>query len=477
MFKIKTIFAKQFILYIGALIISFAILAASLWAAVGNYFVAQKTKILTEQSRRVSDAFKTDIFGELYYDSQKINYEILVLHDYLDSSFIFVDIESKIYLATSDISVARGSKLNTKEFDKVFEGETTTSQGNVGGIFKEKVLTVAQPVYVNGTIIGAVLLSSSMPELQKSAQEMFRISLVCLLISSAFAFVLIFVFSRSISKPLRQMNEAAKIIASGDFEKRIEISSVDEVGQLAESFNFMADSLSEQDKLRRIFIGNISHDLRSPLTSIRGFLQAILDGTISAEKQEHYLKIVMDETERLSKLTHDIIDLNNIQTADVELDKTVFDINELIRKTVMLFENVALSKKLAVSINLASEHTFVLADSEKVQRVIYNLIDNAIKFSHESGVIVIETTENQKKVLISVKDNGIGIKPEEEKYIFDRFYKADVSRGQDKSGSGLGLSIVWAFVKAHGENITVKTEEGKGSEFVFTLPIAAIKNV
>ncbi len=469
----KTIFAKQFVCYFSALIISFVILAVALFAAFGDYFVSQKCKVLTEQARRIATIYRPNIFGTLTFNQRQLENEISVLHEYLNSSFIFVNENHVILMVTSDIASQSGRTLDLPEFNPVFQGETVTTIGNVGGIFSETVLTVAYPVVANGNVVGAVLLSSSMPELKRSSSEMFRTTLLCLFASGVIAFVLVFLFSRSISRPLREMSEAASVIAGGDFEKRLNVHGQDEVGQLAQSFNHMAESLFQQEKQRRIFIANISHDLRSPLTSIRGFLHAILDGTIPPEKQTHYLNIIMEETQRLSKLTHDIIDLDKIQSQDdLTLNMTSFDVNVLIRKIAQMFVEEAKRKNMAVSLKLAAEKTFVMADEEKIQRVLFNLVDNAVKFTQQDGLVEIETTVKDKKVLIAVKDNGPGILPEEQLQIFERFYKADVSRGLDKKGSGLGLSIVKAFVKGHGEEMKLTSKEGEGSVFTFALSLA-----
>ena len=245
------------------------------------------------------------------------------------------------------------------------------------------------------------------------------------------------------------------------------------MGQLAESFNHMAESLDKYEKVRRDFIANVSHDLRSPLTSIQGFLGAILDGTIPHEKQEHYLNIVLEETKRLTKLTNDIVELSRAQTSTITLEKTRFNINNLIRESIERLEPQLQKKDIKIDAIFVEKETFVEADEDKIARVIYNLVDNAIKFSEEGKKIEIETAlKDNKKLLVSVKDYGKGISEEDVKYVFDRFYKVDSSRGKDKTGSGLGLSIVREFLLAHGENIGVKSEKGKGTTFLFSLKLA-----
>ena len=220
------------------------------------------------------------------------------------------------------------------------------------------------------------------------------------------------------------------------------------------------------------FIANVSHDFRSPLTSIKGYLEAILDGTIPQELYHKYLHIVISETERLNKLTQGMLTLNSLDSKGY-LTRTNFDINRTIKDTAATFEGTCSAKGITFDLTFADSIQMVYADLGKIQQVLYNLIDNAIKFSHEDSIIRIETTEKHNKVFVSVKDSGIGIPKDELKQIWERFYKSDLSRGRDKKGTGLGLSITREIIRSHGENINVISTEGVGSEFIFSLPVAA----
>ena len=233
--------------------------------------------------------------------------------------------------------------------------------------------------------------------------------------------------------------------------------------------SYMASEIAKSEDNQKKFVANVSHDFRSPLTSIKGYLEAMLDGTIPPEIHEKYLQIVLNETERLTKLTNGLLQLNNMNTRGMILERTDFDVNQMIRNTAATFEGICKNKMIGIELILTGEHLLVNADMDKAQQVLYNLLDNAIKFSHNDSIIKIETTEKSNKVLISVKDNGIGIPKDSLKLIWDRFYKTDLSRGKDKKGTGLGLSIVKEIIHAHGENINVVSTEGVGTEFIFTL--------
>ncbi len=469
---LNSIFRKQFLLFASVLVISFLILAVGLTYSFKNFFVEQRKEMLIEQGEKISKVFQQAYYFGGIYNKDKLNNEVSVLDEYLDASFIFVSSDGKISMISNDIdSKWLGEVLESEEINSALNGEIIEIQWNMEGIFDKTVLTVGYPVAAENYKIGAVFMSSPMTELANTMTEAYRIIIIATCLSILLGFILVYFFSFKISKPLREMNQAAKVIAAGSFDKRIMFKSKDEIGQLASSFNEMAESLYNQEIIRREFISNISHDLRSPLTSMKGFLQAILDGTIPPEKRERYLSIILDESERLSALANNILDINKLEEPDSVLNFTVFDINGLIEKTVLNFENRIMQKNIKIDINFANEKVFVNADYEKIQRVIYNLIDNAVKFSNENGIINVVTIIKDKKVFISIKDNGRGVTEEEKKRIFDRFYKADSSRGLDKKGSGLGLSIVKAFVKAHNSNISVKGEIGKGCEFTFYLDI------
>ena len=236
-------------------------------------------------------------------------------------------------------------------------------------------------------------------------------------------------------------------------------------------FRSMSSQLKDMEDYQKKFVANVSHDFRSPLTSIKGYVEAMADGTIPPEMQGKYLNIILFETERLTDLTRDLLTLNEFDTKDLLLDKTDFDIHEVIRNTAASFEGTCTAKKISIELLLATRTLYVHADRHKIQQVLYNLLDNAIKFSNPESTITIETTPRGDKVYTSVKDYGIGIPKSSINKIWERFYKSDLSRGKDKKGTGLGLSIVKEIIQAHNENINVISTEGVGTEFIFSLPL------
>ena len=354
---------------------------------------------------------------------------------------------------------------------KVLRGEIVTHQMKKGDVFDTPMLVVGYPVS-EGYLAG-IFMCRPLPEIEASLMEMYQMSVISLFFVSLLGLIVSFLTAKHVALPLVMMNRAAKVIANGDFEQRVEIKSNDEVGELAQSFNHMAESLQAHEKVQKDFIANISHDLRSPLTSMNGFLKAMLDGTIPAEMQEKYLRIVLEETKRLSRMTQGIVELSRAQSSAILLEESNFDINSLIRSNIDLLEPQLKEKHAIIRAIYDEEKTMVRGDKDKISRVLQNLLNNAVKFSPENGVVEVETTLlDKKKVLISIKDEGPGISQEDQKYVFDRFFKSDMTRNEDKVGSGIGLAIAKEFMLAHGENITVKSEEGKGATFAFSLKLA-----
>jgi len=241
------------------------------------------------------------------------------------------------------------------------------------------------------------------------------------------------------------------------------------MGYLAATLNYMSDELNKMEEYQKTFIANVSHDFRSPLTSIKGYLEAILDGTIPPEMYEKYLTRVITETERLNKLTQGMLTLNTLDSKGY-LNRTNFDINRVIKDTAASFEGTCEEKNINFDLTFSNNIQMVYADLGKIQQVMYNLIDNAIKFSHHDSTIYIQASGKYEKIFISVKDTGIGIPKDSIKKIWERFYKSDLSRGKDKKGTGLGLAIVKEIIQSHGENIDVVSTEGVGTEFIFSLP-------
>ena len=304
--------------------------------------------------------------------------------------------------------------------------------------------------------------------------EAFRqLALWSLAICVVAAFVVLFssyFIAQRIINPFVDMNHIVQCYSKGDFSQRIPVRGRDEASQLGRSFNEMADQLKNLEVTRQSFVANVSHELRSPLTSMKGFLEAMMDGTIPQEEHEHYIEIVLSETRRMTAMVNDLLDLARIESGIITVNYEVFDINELIRRTLITFEARISEKRIEADARFAAEQTFVYADSNQISQVLRNLIDNAIKYSPEGRSLVVSTYALRKEVYVTIRDTGVGIPAEDVPHIFDRFYKVEKAHTPSPQvGSGLGLAIVKKIIEAHGQSITVKSARGRGTQFTFTL--------
>lgn len=391
------------------------------------------------------------------------------MRTYLDADIWFTDSAGKMIRSSQRIS----SVVHPLEIENFNPAEVGSSQfllGNYHNYFQEEMITVIAPVTEGFVTRGYLLIHKPYQYIADAKVNIILIMYMVLLVIYILSFSILLGVHFFVYRPLRKITEAAKQYASGNLEHEIHINTEDEIGYLSASLNYMSSQIRDMNDYEKKFIANVSHDFRSPLTSIKGYVNAMADGTIPVEMYEKYLKIILFETERLTDLTQDLLTLNEFDTKELLLDKNNFDIHEVIRNTAASFEGTCTAKKISIELIFASKTLNVYADKRKIQQVLYNLLDNAIKFSNPDSIVSVETTERFGKIFISVKDSGIGIPKKSLNQIWERFYKTDLSRGKDKKGTGLGLAIVKEIMKAHGENVNVISTEGVGSEFIFSLP-------
>ncbi len=433
----------------------------------------ERTASLQSQARLIATQYAKE-----YFDN---NTNKIQLNEQLESlrSLLGTDIwiaDDKGQLIASSMKLTNSSSypiyITQLEFPiNLYHSFATT--GNFSGYFNSDTLSVGIPLTSSEVFKGYIILHSSLSDLSEIKSSILNVITLAYMLVLLLSLLFLYHFSKNIINPLEQINQAAWEYSNGNFEEKLDVEDKNEIGQLADSLNNMADELQKMEDYRKNFIANVSHDFRSPLTSIKGYLEAIQDGTIPPEKQGHYIEVVLNETSRLTKLTSSLIQLNDFNSNTLILKKSIFDINSMVLNTIDSFEGTASKRHVIIFPDLPSVPTNVYADKDKINQVIYNLIDNALKFSHPSSSIFITVLDNNTdKIVVSVKDTGDGISIEHQRHIWERFYKADTSRGRDKSGTGLGLSIVKEIIKAHDENITLTSSEGQGADFSFTLPKA-----
>ncbi len=437
---------------------------------INRYLVRQSADKLYAEAVLMAYSYE----DELYYKTDinaGLNAQFDMVGRFLDSDIWLVDQGGKIVL---DSAGGARNGMQIENFDPAGSGSYTI--GTYSQMFAEEMLSVNAPISYNYSPIGYIVIHMAMSRVLESTNEILNMVYITAAIIFLLSFIILLIFTIFVYRPLVGITNAAREYGKGNLGYRIAgRHSEDEVGTLGRTLEYMAKDLSGYEESQRAFVANISHDFRSPLTSIKGYLEAILDGTIPPESRERYLKRVISETERLTKLTYSMISLSAAD-ARKQLKRTRFDINRTIREVCISNENICMTRDIRFQLIFEDESEMVFADYGKIQQVLYNLIDNAIKFSDNSSVIYISTGIRHSKVFVSVKDTGCGIPKDSIKKIWDRFYKADASRGRDKSGTGLGLSIVRDIIQAHGEHIDVVSTEGAGTEFTFLLPVGNSRN-
>jgi signal transduction histidine kinase len=297
-----------------------------------------------------------------------------------------------------------------------------------------------------------------------------RIYYMWAVIPVLFMVLAMFVMTYRLTKPLRSMSEAAKAMAKGDFSKRVPVTSDDEMGELAASFNMMTNSLSRLEGMRRSFVGNVSHELKTPMTTIGGFIDGMLDGTIKPSEHEYYLGIVSQEVKRLSRLVENMLSISRLESKEFKLKPERFDFYELLC-TIMISQEQRIEKKGIIITGLDNlDNTPVCCDKDLIHQVVYNLVDNAIKFTDEGGEIRFSLSSDNDNLNFTITNTGVGIPEKELPLVFDRFYKTDKSRSSVKNSTGLGLYIAKTIVSAHKGKISVTSKENEFTEFKITLP-------
>jgi signal transduction histidine kinase len=390
---------------------------------------------------------------------------------YFNANIILLDNYGYIY----DVSSVENTKLmnkqiNGKDIDKLRNGEVITTNGKYDGFFSTASHTFIFPIMAgNNSFEGAIMMNTPLSEITGSLIKVYIIIWVLAILATIIAcFEIYYLSQRILIRPLANINDVARKITKGDIGIRVDVKANDEIGELSKSFNDMADSIAKVENNRREFISNVSHEIRSPITSIKGFIEAIIDGVIPKEKEKYYLNLAFEETQRLTRLVNDLLDLSTIEAGHITLNLIKFDINEVIRRTVLKFETKIKEKNLLVDVCFDKESLYVVGDIDRIMQVITNIIDNAIKYGNDGGKININTKIKGDKVFVSVFNESHLLSEEDLKHIWDRFYKSDKSR-TTKTSTGLGLPIVRSILTQHGEDIYVKNIKDIGVEFTFTL--------
>lgn len=471
----KSIYLKNFSLTVGMVLLSFLILGMAFISVSYSFIVSDRREALRMTAEVIEGTVSAKL-TESRLDDWDLRMTISAIAKTSKVEIALCDVDGAV-VSGSDI-YGSGQRIGFRLPDSLFasldsEGKATGS-GLLGGYYdtpRNYFCTAVEDPYL-GTTAGYVLISIE----SSSMMQIWRSFAVIFFFASCFVLILSLVFSfvttgRQVA-PLKEMAAAAKHFARGEFSVRVrQANRKDEIGELAAAFNLMADSLEKSEKLRSEFISNISHELKTPMTTITGFADGILDGTIPPDKQNRYLEIISSETRRLSRLVRKMLELSRFQAMDPAIAaNSSFDITELLRNAALGFEGKVRAKNLKLELLLPEESITVVGDADSITQVAYNLLDNAMKFSTPNAVVTLSLWKQNNKAYVSVKNFGETIAPSELPLIFDRFHKTDRSRGLDKEGVGLGLYIVKTIIDNHNESVYVTSADGE-TEFVFTLTI------
>lgn len=487
----KSIFAKYVSVFTALLLCGFLLLLLIFGSVVSHDAEQRRQSTLQNTVRTASetlsemlrDSGEADLSDFLSLQEQQVTY---VLHAVTanagDVSMAVYDKEGTVLLTVGQSGDILQDEQTAEVLALVRQAETVTLPilSKDGFLCGDLLLTSGAEGFegsVVSTEAGFIILRQA-PDagsaLPYSSFETVLLAAVWVMIAALIA--LYFITERTI-EPLREMSRAAKKLSVGSFDTKVPVRGRDEIAQLAQTFNQMSDSLQSMERMRSAFIANVSHDLRTPMTTISGFIDSILDGVIPPEEQEHYLRLVSDEVRRLSRLVNQLLDISRLQAGERKLVKRSFDICEMGRQILISFEQKIEDKHLEVSFVCDEDRMQVFGDQDAVHQIFYNICDNAVKFSREGGQLRLQFTRERRperggkfKVVVRVYNEGQGIPPEDQPYIFERFYKSDKSRSLDKTGVGLGMYIAKTIIEAHGETISVRSEYGKDCEFTFTMP-------
>lgn len=475
----KSIFSKY--LSVISLVVVLGFLAMTLFQVflASNALAEDKRELLLENAENIAEHTASSVRevhapgGEVVYqlDGERLIPLLNLLSEAVDATVLVTDSQGRVLLTAGDPAAKRFEKtVSLEQFVKNID-DTYYAIDTLGGLYQKRQYNAAVPVTLkDGAVLGYVFTSAPADALAQTLKSNVRIYLYSVLFALILSLAFVWLMTDRFVRPLRQMAAASRSFADGDFSVRVKVKGKDEVAQLGEALNNMAVSLSSVEMMRRSFIANVSHELKTPMTTIAGFIDGMLDGTIPQEKQAQYMKIVSDEVKRLSRLVRSMLDLSRIDSGELKMNTVRMNLTEVVGSVLVASEQRIEKKGLTITGLEECERQEIDGDYDLMNQVLYNLLDNAIKFTDEGGNIHIRLYREDGRVYVSIRNTGEGIPPEEMPQIFERFYKSDRSRSLDKNGVGLGLYIVHTVVRLHGGEIAVRSVQNEYTDFCFWIP-------
>ena len=450
---------------------------------IGTSFQALVREYLTDQAMESlkNDGNAISALASAYYTEATLNHEDFLVNlsfvsQVSQSDSVICDSTGRLVLCSrAPFGCGHQGMVVSQDFlSEVFQTGYVTTTGVIQGLYEDERFVTAVPIIDSaGYGVGIVIVSTPMDQVNAILQKISDTYLFVCVVAVLLAVGIMSIVARRHSQPLRDMAKAANAFGHGDLDARVQVDpkSPDEVQDLALAFNNMASSLQQSEYQRQEFVANVSHELKTPMTTISGFVDGMLDGTIPAERHTYYMQMVSDETKRLSRLVRSMLDISRLQDQDIpEEKKSRFDLQELAGQVLISFEQKIEAKKLNVDVEFPNQPSFTMASPDYITQVIYNLLDNAVKFCPEGGNLGLSIKAGTTKLYVSISNSGQTIPQNELPLVFDRFHKLDKSRSQNRDGWGLGLYIVKTIVCRHGEDISVTSQNGI-TTFTFTLPL------
>ena len=470
----KSSFGRSFFAIATILLLSLVLLGTSFQMLINDYMTDNTIDGLQQDAQILADlAAAYSIDGSLNSREFILNLDIATQISSFDA--VICNKEGEIVICSCYPSVCEhmGWRVDQNYLARVIQNSGDVATGVIKGLYTDSRYVVCLPIVSSGTVGGIVMVSTPVIATTKILN---RISNLFLTTSSFVVLIAIVVatfFTRRESKPLQDMAKAANAFGHGNLDARVRVdeSTSEEMQELALAFNNMATSLQKSEYQRQEFVANVSHELKTPMTTISGYIDGILDGTIPEHRHSYYLQIVSDETKRLSRLVRSMLDISQLQNQDIPEEKKMhFDLEEVMGQVLITFEKKITDKKLEVDVDMPEHPVYTIANKDYITQVVYNLLDNAVKFCPEGRTLGLRIREGGGKIYVSISNEGETIPPEELPLVFDRFHKLDKSRSKNRDGWGLGLYIVKTIVCSHGENISVTSRDGK-TTFTFTMPL------
>ncbi|MBQ8731940.1 MAG: HAMP domain-containing histidine kinase [Oscillospiraceae bacterium] len=472
----KSLFSKFYLVCIITILVSILTLGGAFLMFAAGYFRTEKFTVIENSAEyAVADTianFKGQQGGSIYIDRKEIFDCFEKSSRATDAVIFLVDIHGKTILCSEGSGCNHSVKLVNETIRHRTQSGDYRETGRLGELYREAHFTVGKPVVIDSVgVVGYVFVSMPADNMISFLMEILKGCILASFVVMLLSFVVIYFMTRKLVAPLHDMVSATKSFGNGDFSRRVEVVDYDEIGELAIAFNNMASSMATMESTRRSFIANVSHELKTPMTTIGGFIDGILDGTIPEEKRNQYLRIVSEEVKRLSRIVRSMLNIARIEAGENTLNRTEVNLTETILQVLFTFEHRINEKNLEIRGLEGMGKQIVAADEDLIHQVVYNLVENAVKFVNRDGYIEFHAFQDQNFAYFSVRNSGTGISKEELPLVFERFYKTDKSRGLDKNGVGLGLHIVKTILNLHGGEIMVSSVEGEYCEFTFTLPI------